>query len=203
MIEGAPRTVTGSQATVEVDDRPSDPRYVRLLAATRELAAEGYDAVTMRELATMTHMSLATIYHLGGSKDQLIAEAHADRMARFRDRLARRAPAGKTVAARVRHVLGDYVAALERDRVRTLTMMRAFYALSPEVTDSRISVRGAYLSMIDTAVGDDEIPDRLAVIETLGHVMNSAILEWMKGYRDARAVRTILDDAVRVLFGER
>ncbi len=165
-----------------------------------ELAAEGYDAVSMRDLATMTHMSLATIYQLGGSKDELIAEAHADRMAQLGERLERRPPGGKTAEARVRSVLRGYVAALDRDRARTLTMMRAFYARPSAVTDSRVSVRGAYLSMIDTALGDDDVPDREAVIETLGHVMNSGILEWMNGSRDARAVQKILDDAVRVLF---
>ena len=30
--------------------------------------------------------------------------------------------------------------------------------------------------------------------------MNSAILEWMNGKRDAAAVQRILDDAVHVLF---
>ena len=43
-------------------------------------------------------------------------------------------------------------------------------------------------------------PAGVAVIETLGHVMNSAILGWMNGTRDARAVQAILDDAVHVLF---
>jgi len=180
--------------------RVDDPRYQRLLAATRDLAAEGYDAVSMRELANMTHMSLATIYQLGGSKDQLIAEAHADRMAKFAERWLRRPPTGNTAEARVRQVLRGYVAALDRDRERTLAMMRAFYALTPDVTSSRTSVRATYLSMIDAAVGDENVPDRMAVIDTLGHVVNSAILEWMNGARTVPAVQAILDDAIRVLF---
>jgi AcrR family transcriptional regulator len=186
-----------------VDDRRTDPRHVRLIEATRELSGQGYDAVSMRALATMTHMSLATIYQLGGSKDQLIAEAHADRMERFRERLDRRPPTGNTAEIRVRGVLRGFVAALDRDRVRTLTMMRAFYALPPDVTESRITVRGTYRAMIDAAVGDDDVADRGALIETLGHVMNSAILEWMHETREARAVQQILDDAVHVLFRER
>ena len=44
------------------------------------------------------------------------------------------------------------------------------------------------------------MPDRTQVIDTLGHVMNSAILDWMTGRRDAAAVQQILDDAVHVLF---
>jgi AcrR family transcriptional regulator len=184
---------------VTADDVRADPRYERLIGATRDLAAQGYDAVTMRELATLTHMSLTTIYQLGGSKDRLIAAAHADRMTKFREQLLRRPPAGGTAEIRVGKVLRGFVAALDRDRVRTSAMMRAFYALPPDVTGSRVSVRTTYTAMIDAAVGDD-LPDRTAVISTLGHVMNSAILEWMNGTRDVAGVREILDDAVHVLF---
>ncbi len=182
------------------DDRRADPRYQGLIEATRDLTAQGYDAVSMRELANLTHMSLTTIYQLGGSKDQLIAEAHADRMTKFRQQLSRRPPTGATAEVRVKKVLRGYVAALDRDRVRTLAMMRALYALPPDVTDSRISVRTTYTAMIDAAVGDEDLPDRSAVIATLGHVMSSAILEWMNGTRDASEVQAILDDAVHVLF---
>jgi AcrR family transcriptional regulator len=185
---------------VTADDRLADPRYRRLIEATRDLAAQGYDAVSMRELANLTHMSLTTVYQLGGSKDQLIAEAHADRMAKFREQLSRRPPTGDTAEVRVKKVLRGYVAALDRDRVRTLAMMRALYALPADVTDSRISVRTTYFAMIDAAVGEEDLPDRTAVIDTLGHVMSSAILEWMNGTRDAAAVQVILDDAVHVLF---
>ena len=161
---------------------------------------KGYDAVSMRELANLTHMSLTTIYQLGGSKDQLIAEAHADRMEHFREQLRRRPPRGATAEARVKGVVRGYVTALDRDRERTLAMMRAFYALPAADNESRSSVRATYESIIDAAVGDEDVPDRTQVIDTLGHVMNSAILDWMTGRRDAAAVQQILDDAVHVLF---
>jgi TetR/AcrR family transcriptional regulator, cholesterol catabolism regulator len=185
---------------VSADDRRDDPRYQRLIDATRELAMKGYDAVSMRELANITHMSLTTIYQLGGSKDQLIADAHADRMEHFRDQLRRRPPRGVTAEARVKGVVRGYVTALDRDRERTLAMMRAFYALPAADSESRTSVRATYESIVDAAVGDENVPDRTQVIDTLGHVMNSAILEWMHGTRDAAAVQRILDDAVHVLF---
>ena len=79
-------------------------------------------------------------------------------------------------------------------------MMRAFYALPAADNENRSSVRATYESIIDAAVGDEDVPDRTQVIDTLGHVMNSAILDWMNGRRDAAAVQQILDDAVHVLF---
>jgi AcrR family transcriptional regulator len=155
----------------------------------------------MRELASMTRMSLATIYQLGGSKDQLIAEAHADQVTRFRERLHRRPSRGGTPEERVRRALRRYVSTLEADPVRVLTMMRAFYSMTPDVLESRASVNRAYAELIDEAIGDAEIPDREMVIETLGHVMNSAIVRWMNDERhDASEVQRVLDDAVHVLF---
>jgi AcrR family transcriptional regulator len=188
------------EVAAEAPDRREDPRYERLIAATRDLTAQGYDAVSMRALASITRMSLTTIYQLGGSKDQLIAEAHADRMTKFREQLERHPPEGSSAEARVRNVLRGYVKALDRDSVRTLAMMRALYALAPDVTESRTSVRDTYTAIIDAAVGDEEIPDRMAVIDTLGHVVNSVILEWMNGWREVAAVQKILDDAVHVLL---
>jgi AcrR family transcriptional regulator len=186
---------------VTADDRRLDPRYERLLDITRELSAQGYDAVSMRELANLMHMSLTTIYQLGGSKDQLIAEAHAERMAKFREAVHRRPPRGAKAEDRVRRVLRQYVSTLDRDSVRTLTMMRAFYALTPDVLESRASVHRTYVDLIDEAVGDTDVPDRLIVIETLGHVMNSAIVQWMNDEaHDKSEVWRVLDEAVHVLF---
>jgi hypothetical protein len=80
-------------------------------------------------------------------------------------------------------------------------MMRAFYALTPDVLESRASVHRTYVNLIDEAVGETDVPDRLIVIETLGHVMNSAIVQWMNDEaHDASAVWRILDAAVHVLF---
>jgi acyl-ACP thioesterase len=121
-------------------------------------------------------------------------------MEHFRDQLRRRPPRGATAEARVKDVVQGYVTALDRDRERTLTMMRAFYALPAEGNENRSAVRATYESIIDAAIGDEDVPDRMQVIDTLGHVMNSAILEWMNGTRDAATVHQILDDAVHVLF---
>jgi AcrR family transcriptional regulator len=156
----------------------------------------------MRELARATHLSLTTIYEFFGSKDQLIAEAHADGMERLRAQLARHPPVGPTAEARVKSVMRGIVNALERDPVRTMTLMRAFYSFAPGVSESRATVRAIHVAMVDAAIGDDEVPERAAVIDTLGHVINSAIVEWMRG-RDADAVRGVLDRAVHVLLGPR
>jgi AcrR family transcriptional regulator len=193
--------VAGAAGPGAADDRRDDPRYQRLVAATRAAAVQGYDAVSMRELAATTRMSLSTVYRYFASKDHLIAEAHADGMEGFRSQLSSRQPRGATAEDRVSGVMGGMVRALEHDEVRTRTLMRALYSLEPGVGRSRESVRDTYQAMIDTAIGDEQVPDRAAAIETLGHVIDSAILDWMNRGRDATHVRRVLEQAVHLLVG--
>ena len=93
------------------------------------------------------------------------------------------------------------VRALEHDEVRTRTLMRALYSLEPGVGGSRESVRDTYQAMIDAAIGDEAVPGREAAIETLGHVVDSAILDWMNRGRDPSHVRRVLEQAVHLLLG--
>src|SRR5512141_2571962 len=128
------------EATDDLALRRQDPRYLRLMAATRRAARKGYDSVSMRELASTTKMSLATIYGFCPSKDQLIAEAHADRREHFRARLDEDPPRGRTAEERVQAVAHGMVDALEKDEVATRTLMRALYSGGPGVGASRLAV---------------------------------------------------------------
>jgi AcrR family transcriptional regulator len=178
------------------------------MAATRRAARKGYDGVSMRELASTTKMSLATIYGFCPSKDQLIAEAHADRMEHFRARLDEDPPQGRTAEERVQAVAEGMVDALEKDEVATRTLMRALYSGGPGVGASRLAVSATYRAIVDAAIGDEDIPDRAAVIETFGFVLNSVILDWLtpgltsEGH-DAAFAREALDQAIHVLLGDR
>lgn len=59
-------------------------RRERILAATRDLLAErGYAAVTVRELASRSGVSVPTLYNRFGGKDALIAEAVQDHFHKF------------------------------------------------------------------------------------------------------------------------
>ncbi|HEX7094436.1 MAG TPA: TetR family transcriptional regulator [Acidimicrobiales bacterium] len=185
----------------ELEARRRDPRYQRLMAATREVARGGYDAVSMRELAEITRMSLTTIYQFCSSKDHLIAEAHLERMEAFRHMLSHSKRGGGTVEERVLRVVRGIVNALERDEVMTRTLMRAMYSVDPGVAEVSKAVGTAYRDMVDDAIGDDDLPDREAVIETLGRVIDSAIYGWVARGSSVADVRDTLEKAVRVLVG--
>jgi AcrR family transcriptional regulator len=187
----------------DLDARRKDPRYQRLMAATREAARGGYDAVSMRELAETTRMSLTTVYQFCSSKDHLIAEAHLEGMEEFRRSLARSKPRGRTAEERVLRVMRGIVNGLERDEVVTRTLMRAIYSLDPKVHAVNRSIGLAYTDMVDAAIGDEEIPDREAVIETLGRVIDSAVYGWLARGDDVAHARAAIENAVRLLLGSR
>jgi AcrR family transcriptional regulator len=188
-------------ASEELTDRRSDPRYQRLMEATRAAARNGYDAVSMRDLAETCRMSMTTIYQFCRSKDQLIAEAHLSTMEGFRDRVSARPPRGANAAERVAKVMRSYAKALEVDETLSRTMMRAMYSLDPAVAGSRGSIRSTFETLIDAAIGDEVVAERAAVISTLGHVVDSVILGWVTSRHDVAWVRRELDAAVVALFG--
>ena len=180
--------------------RRADPRYQRLMKATRAAARNGYDAVSMRDLAETCRLSMTTIYQFCRSKDHLIAEAHLSNMEAFRARISTRPPRGATAEQRVLSVMRSFAKALD-DEPLTRTLMRAMYSLDPEVGAAQASVNGVYSAMLEAAIGDEVIEDRDAVITTLGHVVDSVILGWLVRGHDTTWVRRELDAAVHMLFG--
>jgi AcrR family transcriptional regulator len=192
--------MTGSDAALALAARQADPRYQRLMEATRVAAREGYDAVSMRELADKCRLSMTTIYTFCRSKDQLIAEAHLENMEGFRRRLTAMPPKGATTEERVLNVMRSFTKALDVDDALSRTLMRAMYSIDPEVAGPRSSVGTVFAAVIDAAVGDDELANRDAIIATLGHVIDSVILGWLTRRHDTAWVRRELSVGVKALF---
>jgi AcrR family transcriptional regulator len=183
-----------------LEARRRDPRYQRLMAATREAARGGYDAVSMRELAERTHMSLTTVYQFCSSKDHLIAEAHLEGMDDFRRRVLSGRRTG-TLEQRVRRVVRGVVDALEQDEVLTRTLMRAIYSVDAGVSEVSRSIATTYRDMLEHAMGDDDVADRELVIETLGRVIDSTVYSWLARGETVEQVRATLEQTVRLLVG--
>ena len=200
-VHGVSELVADTAGDDALAARRADPRYQRIMAATRAAAREGYDAVSMRELAETCRVSMTTIYQFCRSKDQLIAEAHLSSMQSWRERLEARRPRGATAEERVLQVMRSYAKALDRDETLSRTMMRAMYSLDPDASASRISVSGTFAALLDAAIGDEVLEDRDAVIGTLGHVIDSVILGWLTHRHDVAWVRRELETAVHALFG--
>ena len=184
----------------ELPAKRADPRYQRLMEATRAAAQDGYDAVSMRQLAESCRLSMKTIYKFCRSKDQLIAEAHLEAMLEFRARVAARPPTGATAQQRVQRVVRSFANALEADEVRSRAMLRALYSLDAEAGEIRAKVGESFATIIDAAIGETEVADRRAVIDTLAYVMDSVIGIWLAQRHDGAWLRRELEAAVRVLL---
>ena len=195
--------MTVVDASEHLAERRDDPRYERLMEATRAAALDGYDAVSMRELAETCRMSMTTIYQFCRSKDQLIAEAHLGAMEGWRERLLARPPRGATAEERLLSVVRSYVKALVEDERRTRTLMRAMYSLDPAVVPTRMGVTEAANTILDAAIGDEAIAHPAEVVQTLGHVIDSVIFSWVARRHEADWAQAELEAAVRALVGGR
>ena len=183
-----------------MDAKRADPRYQRLMEATREAARGGYDAVSMRELAESCRLSMKTIYKFCRSKDQLIAEAHLDGMMDFRSRVAAHPRVGATAQERVQSVVLAFANSLEVDEQRSRAMLRALYSLDTEAGELRARVSESFATIINAAIGETDVADRRAVIHTLAHVMDSVIGIWLAQRGDVAWVRRELELGVRALL---
>ena len=188
------------QPTRSIEDRRTDERYQRLMAATRRAARSGYDAVSMRELAKETRMSMTTIYQFCSSKDHLIAEAHLEWMERFRTSLESKPSRGTTARERVLAYITEIVTAWEQHEVLIRTLQRAVYSMDPGVVEVRSSMRGIYSRIMELAIGDASVSDPAEVAEIIGHVIDSVTFRWVSGTVDNREGRMILERAVRTLL---
>jgi AcrR family transcriptional regulator len=179
--------------------RRRDPRYQRLMAATREAARGGYDKVSMRDLAEATRMSLTSVYAFCSSKDHLIAEAHLEGMEEFRRSLAGGRRRAGTVEQRLLRVMRGIANGLDQDEVLARTLMRAMYSFDPGVTEVNRAIGRMYHDMLELAIGDEQIADRDVVIDTLGRVVDSAVYGWLARGESVADVRATLERAVRLL----
>jgi TetR/AcrR family transcriptional regulator, cholesterol catabolism regulator len=169
------------------------------MAATREAARGGYESVSMRELAEVTRMSLTSVYGFCSSKDHLIAEAHLEGMEEFRRMLAGGRRRSGTLEQRLLRVMRGIANGLDQDEVLARTLMRAMYSFDAGVAEVNRAVGGMYHDMLEQAIGDDEIAERFAVIETLGRVVDSAVYGWLARGESVARVRATLEQAVRLL----
>jgi AcrR family transcriptional regulator len=89
-------------------------RRARIVAAAQAIIGErGVAAITMRDLARASRVTVPTIYNLIGSKDEVVIAAVADRTARYVERLAPRVhlPPAQRVLAIVDAVCEEFLSA--------------------------------------------------------------------------------------------
>lgn len=162
-------------------------RRERILATAREIIAEqGFEALTLRQLAQTAGVTVPTIYNLIGSKDQVLVAAVAEQTERFLRGIQRAA--------------GDVIAVVDANLRELLRMPRYYRSLlrllmtSDAAEEARRTVSRALGGQLRAALGElaeqggiedwvdlDDLGDQL-----LG-ILGGASLAWAQGFLSDRA----------------
>jgi AcrR family transcriptional regulator len=168
-------------------------RRQRILAAARRIiAGRGYEALTMRELARASRVTVPTLYNLIGGKEAVLAAAVEEQTARFVERIEHRS--GASPAAQLLSVIDACVDELLGLPAYYRTLLRLLYG-----SDSAAGVRRA----VDRALGAElaHALDALARTGELAAWANErALLASLRSHLGATALRWAGDDLPDTAF---
>jgi AcrR family transcriptional regulator len=169
-------------------------RRQRILASARDIIAQrGYEALTMRELARASRVTVPTLYNLIGGKQAVLAAAVEEQTARFLARIERRV--APSPAAQLLSVIDACVDELLRLPAYYRTLLHLLYG-----SDAAAGVRRS----VDRALGA-ELAHALAALARAGELAawadERALLESLRSHLGASALRWagggLDDDAFR------
>jgi AcrR family transcriptional regulator len=145
-------------------------------AALIELRADGYDGLSVRNVARRADVAAATAYTYFSSKDHLIAEVFWRRLSTLPEVPAdRRRSAGSRVAA----VLRDVGAMVADEPELAAASTTAILANDPDVRRLRDRIGDFINARLATALGDDADP---AALRALGLAVSGGLLQAGMGY---------------------
>ncbi|MGH2726814.1 MAG: TetR/AcrR family transcriptional regulator [Actinomycetota bacterium] len=152
-VEAPRRVLTERQA--EIVQRLTD-------AAVVEIRANGYEGLTVRNVAARAGVAAATAYTYFGSKDHLIAETFWRRIRALPDpRIDRR----KSPAVRVKAALSDLTRLLAGQPELAAASTSAMLATDPDVKHIRDRVGAHIRRRLEDALGDDDGDAVLTALE--------------------------------------
>jgi len=190
----------GAAITSTYTDEQRDRRQ-RVIDAAFELGAEsGYDAVQMRDVASMANVALATIYRYFPSKDALLIAAMTEWTVRLRERVAQSPPRGKTAAEQMTDVLHRACHAMQRQPKLSKALVRALASPDAGVEEGAHQVQQQIAALGAGILTDLDDAERADVLAVLGHVWYSTLVSWANGRTDFTTVTSELERAVNALL---
>jgi TetR/AcrR family transcriptional regulator, cholesterol catabolism regulator len=189
--------------TAEVIARPLSPTQAatrhRLLDAARTLATEGgYDAVTIRTVATRAGVSAPTAYQYFTSKDHLLVDVLVELVGRTTGALDTRGVVGATDADRAATTLRRVVANVERAPELYVALIRAYLTGGDDVAHARQTMEASSRHWIELALaGADVDPGIADVLESL---LFAHMVGLVTGRRTPAGLGPDLERAVRTVL---
>lgn len=187
-------------------DKPLTPlqqgRLLRLCEAAEKLASEGgYSAVTMRAVAELAGVGLATVYRYFSSKDHLIAEVSRQRSLQLIQTLSAAPPVGDTPQERLQAVFDLMIDTTLADINLAQAGVAAMAAPSGDARSGLLwpELMEAYISV---AIPEGEIRQRSEIAELMGHVFFSVMVGLTSSQLSASEAKRIIHRTLHLaLFG--
>ncbi|WP_081681918.1 TetR/AcrR family transcriptional regulator [Mycobacterium sp. URHD0025] len=180
--------------------RPSDHRRARIVAAAGSLAAAGgYDAVTMRAVATHADLSTATLYRYFPSKHHILVAALERWLEQFEIRAAREIRVPDDPFDRLWSVVDALYASLHHSPLLAEAMARAYAAADVNAADQVENIRARLIEIFASALGDDDSGHHEAVGMLLSDVWAANVLALSHNRISATELRRRLAVTVRLL----
>lgn len=152
-------------------------RVDALVASTiEELRANGYDGLTVRNVARRAEVAPATAYSYFGSKDHLVAEVFWRRLAGLP---AATIDGRHGVTRRVSTVLREVALLIAEEPELAAASTTAILARDPDVQRLRDRIGAAFNGRLAAALGPDHDP---AVLRALNLALAGALLQAGMGY---------------------
>ncbi len=177
--------------------RNSDTTARLLDAAVVEVAATGYDGLTVRNVARAAGVSPATAYTYFGSKEHLLASVFWTRAAALP---ALDVPRGATVGQRVEAALGPVAMIVEDEPELAAGVTTALLAHDPDVTQLREQIGQLFAERLSAALGP-----KVPATSQLGLTMafTGGLLTAGMGLLDYRAVAPMVAELAARVVGKR
>ncbi|MBF4162238.1 TetR/AcrR family transcriptional regulator [Nocardioides acrostichi] len=153
-----------------VDGRRAETLGRLLLAGSDELRATGYEALTIRSVATRAGVSAATAYTYVASKNHLFAELFW----RYLDHEVPQVVSGDTPVARVQAVTRQMGAALAAVPELAAAVTPALLSSDPDVERLRLRIGADFVHRFEAALGDAATP---ALLDALVLAFSGALLQ--------------------------
>lgn len=186
-MTAAPRPLTARQAET----------VARLVDTAGEvLRAEGYDGLTVRNVAAAAGVAPATAYTYFASKDHLVAEVFWRRLSALP--AVESSPSEATSAERAAGALSPIALLLVDDPVVAAAVTTAMLGSDPEVKRVRDRIGAVTRDRLVAAVGPDADSGALMV---LGLTFSGAMLQAGMGHLDYADLPAVVADAARRVLG--
>jgi AcrR family transcriptional regulator len=179
----------------DLGSRQAD-RVDALVAATiAELRANGYDGLTVRNVAKRAGVAAATAYTYFGSKDHLVAEVFWRRLQALP---TPRADGRRSAASRVAGALRNLALLIAAEPELAAASTTAVLATDPDVERLRNRIGAAFNDRLAQALGADADP---AVLRALNLALAGALLQAGMGYFSYTELADRMDEVVGVVLG--